>query len=52
MRYRVTQVIEVEAESLVKATDLAEAPILAEIRKQSSRLAGIVSLDSIEVAKV
>jgi hypothetical protein len=52
MRYLVTQIVEVEAESLTKAAEIAEQPIVQEMRRQSTRLAGIVSMEPVEIAKV
>lgn len=52
MRYRVTLVVEVEAESLITAANSAEQPVLTEAKRQPTRLAGIVSAEAIEVEKV
>ena len=52
MRVRIRLDVEVEAESIIKAVEIAETPVLVEIRKQPSKLAGIVSLESSEAVKV
>jgi hypothetical protein len=52
MRYRVTLLVEVEADSLVNAANNAEAPVLTEAKRQPTRLSGIVTAEAVEVEKV
>ena len=52
MRYRVTQVVEVDAPSLTDGATAAETPITDAMKRQPARLPGIVSTKVIKVEEV
>lgn len=51
-RFYVLVLVETEAESITRASDAAEAPIATEMKRQPTRLPGIVSHRVIEAKEI